>query len=184
MNPHCKYEVQTHWGWFRLDEGAYQDYLKGRLWITWEPGRPMPPQTASDAPPIRISREAKLLLERAERDGAPAVLRGFDPALNAPMPCTERMKELSIEELPLSVRAANGLHRAGIHTFGRLQEVSDSEPGLFSIRNLGRKSVLEIRSAFVSECYRRLLPCEKGAYWQRVQDAFFESGSHAENERI
>ena len=26
-----KYEVHTYWGWFRLDEGAYQDYLAGKL---------------------------------------------------------------------------------------------------------------------------------------------------------
>ena len=31
MNQNCKYEVHTYWGWFRLDEGAYQDYLAGKL---------------------------------------------------------------------------------------------------------------------------------------------------------
>ena len=25
------YEVSTNWGWFRLDEGAYRDYLAGKL---------------------------------------------------------------------------------------------------------------------------------------------------------
>ena len=34
------YEVRTHWGWFRLDRGAYEDYLTGKLWITWIPGKP------------------------------------------------------------------------------------------------------------------------------------------------
>ena len=38
------YEVKTHWGWFRLDEGAYRDYLQGKLWITWKPGRPQEQQ--------------------------------------------------------------------------------------------------------------------------------------------
>ena len=34
------YEVRTHWGWFRLDRGAYEDYLAGKLWITYIPGKP------------------------------------------------------------------------------------------------------------------------------------------------
>ena len=40
MIPDCIYEVHTHWGWFRLDEGAYTDYLAGKLWITRAPGKP------------------------------------------------------------------------------------------------------------------------------------------------
>ena len=37
MNQNCKYEVHTYWGWFRLDEGAYQDYrndLQGTIICT------------------------------------------------------------------------------------------------------------------------------------------------------
>ena len=43
------YEVKTHWGWFRLDEGAYRDYLQGKLWITWKPGRPQEQQKIDGA---------------------------------------------------------------------------------------------------------------------------------------
>lgn len=35
--PEKFYEVETYWGWFRLDEGAFQDYLDKKLWITWIP---------------------------------------------------------------------------------------------------------------------------------------------------
>jgi len=35
LNPNCIYEVKTHWGYFKLCERAYEDYLKGILWITW-----------------------------------------------------------------------------------------------------------------------------------------------------
>ena len=38
MENGAKYEVNTYWGWFRLDEGAYRDYLAGRLWICRTPG--------------------------------------------------------------------------------------------------------------------------------------------------
>ena len=168
MNPNCKYEVHTHWGWFRLDEGAYLDYLAGKLWITWVPGNRQTSMAASDEPPVHISAEAKSLMEKAERDGILSVVRNIDPLLDVPMPCRDRMREITIEELPLSVRAANGLRRAGIHTYGQLQAASDREPGLFAIRNLGRKSVLEIRSTFLYECYCRLLPYEKGEFWEKL----------------
>lgn len=33
------YIVHTNWGRFRLDKGAYRDYLVGNLWISWAPGK-------------------------------------------------------------------------------------------------------------------------------------------------
>ena len=40
MKNGARYVVTTHWGTFSLDEGAYQDYLAGTLWICWTPGKP------------------------------------------------------------------------------------------------------------------------------------------------
>ena len=37
MQKSPRYEVQTKYGWFSLDERSYQDYLAGKLWITWPP---------------------------------------------------------------------------------------------------------------------------------------------------
>lgn len=51
--------------------------------------------------------------------------------------------EMSIDELGLSVRSYNCLRRAGIATVEELVELSDEE--LTHIRNMGRKSVNEIR---------------------------------------
>lgn len=31
--------VTTHLGTSSLDEASYQDYLAGRLWIPWNPGK-------------------------------------------------------------------------------------------------------------------------------------------------
>ena len=39
MRNGARYVVTTHWGTFSLDEGAYQDYLAGKLWISWTPGK-------------------------------------------------------------------------------------------------------------------------------------------------
>ena len=69
----------------------------------------------------------------------------------------QALAELDIEELELSVRSYNCLKRAGIHTAGQLLELSDDE--LRDIRNLGSKSIEEIREA----CDFLLAQAEKNA---------------------
>lgn len=64
---------------------------------------------------------------------------------------TELSDGISIEQLDLSVRAYNCLYRAGIRT---VQDVldRDEEDGLKRVRNLGNKSIYEIREKI--EAYR------------------------------
>jgi DNA-directed RNA polymerase sigma subunit (sigma70/sigma32) len=54
---------------------------------------------------------------------------------------------LTLEDLELSVRSYNCLKRKGINTLRDLTEISEAE--LMKIRNLGRKSYLEIKNAMV-----------------------------------
>lgn len=54
----------------------------------------------------------------------------------------DRIMEMSIEELELSVRASNGLKRANINTVGDLVQKTREE--MAKIRNLGQKSLDEI----------------------------------------
>jgi len=54
----------------------------------------------------------------------------------------DRILEMSIEELELSVRASNGLKRASINTVGDLIQKTREE--MSKIRNLGQKSLEEI----------------------------------------
>jgi DNA-directed RNA polymerase subunit alpha len=54
----------------------------------------------------------------------------------------DKILEMSIEELELSVRASNGLKRANINTVGDLIEKTREE--MSKIRNLGQKSLEEI----------------------------------------
>ena len=55
----------------------------------------------------------------------------------------EKMLEMMIEELDLSVRSYNCLKRAGINT---VQELTNkSEPEMIKVRNLGRKSLEEVK---------------------------------------
>ena len=90
---------------------------------------------------------------------------------HAPLiPYTSRMADYGIEELNLSVRASNGLMRAGLNTFGRLYGALTQEGGIFKVRNLGTKSEREIRMGFTEECYLQMLPYEKAEYWQSFLD--------------
>ena len=170
MKNGARYVVTTHWGTFSLDEGAYQDYLAGTLWICWTPGKPTEIKTNPQyqIPPHVTDRELDLS-DQAEKDGVLQTLRnlGF---YEAPIPYSDRLAKLSIDELNLTVRSSNGLKRANAHTFGKLQELLKTENGLLNVRNLGQKSVREIKQVFYEECYSRLLPYEKAQYWQEVLD--------------
>ena len=56
----------------------------------------------------------------------------------------EKMLEMTIEELDLSVRSYNCLKRAGINT---VQELTNkSEADMMKVRNLGRKSLVEVKN--------------------------------------
>lgn len=167
MGNSPRYQVQTRYGWFSLDEGSYRDYLAGKLqWIDWPPQREAAESARQDAPPPHISKKAIELRDRAARSSLLEMMKDF--AVFPPVPCKERMYGLSVYELNLSVRASNGLMRAGVQTFGRLDQLMQSEGGIRSVRNLGEKSVKEIREAFLVECYTRLLPYEKAEFWQEV----------------
>ena len=55
----------------------------------------------------------------------------------------DRILETTIEELELSVRSSNCLKRAGINTVGEL--TNKTEDDLMKVRNLGKKSLQEIK---------------------------------------
>ena len=167
MRNGARYVVTTHWGTFSLDEGSYQDYLAGKLWICWTPGKPTEQSISPEHVPLHVTDRAVALREQADRIGILASLQqlGIHEAL---VPYSSRFANLGIDEISLTVRSSNGLKRANIHTFGKLKEHLEIENGLISIRNIGQKSLKEIKQLFFEECYARLLPYEKATYWQEV----------------
>ena len=56
----------------------------------------------------------------------------------------DKVLEMTIEELDLSVRSFNCLKRAGINTVQDL--INKSEEDMMKVRNLGRKSLEEVVS--------------------------------------
>ena len=169
MKNGARYVVTTHWGTFSLDEASYQDYLAGNLWICWTPGKPQQKQAVSGYIPPNVTDRAVALRDQADKSGVLSTLHqlGVHDAL---IPYSSRLADLSIDEMNLTVRSSNGLKRANIHTFGTLKEILAIENGLLNIRNIGQKSIKEIKQQFFEECYVRLLPYEKAQYWQEVID--------------
>ena len=171
MKNDARYVVTTHWGTFSLDEGSYQDYLAGKLWICWIPGKQEQPQsTATGYVPPNVTERAISLRDQSDRIGILATLQKMG-VYEAIVPYSTRLAELSIDEMNLTVRSSNGLKRANIHTFSNLKDVLGTENGLSHIRNIGTKSIKEIKQFFFEECYARLLPYEKAQYWQEVLDS-------------
>ena len=60
----------------------------------------------------------------------------------------EKVLEMTIEELDLSVRSFNCLKRAGINTVEDL--INKSEEDMMKVRNLGRKSLEEVVNKLAS----------------------------------
>ena len=170
MKIGARYVVTTHWGTFSLDEASYQDYLAGNLWICWTPGKStQPQQIVSGYVSPNVTERAISLRDQADKIGVLATLHqlGIHDVI---VPYSSRLADLSIDEMNLTVRSSNGLKRANIHTFSTLKEILAIENGLLNIRNIGQKSIKEIKQLFFEECYTRLLPYEKARYWQEVLD--------------
>ncbi len=60
----------------------------------------------------------------------------------------DRLLEMPIEELDLSVRSFNCLKRAGINTVGELTNKTDED--MMKVRNLGKKSLEEVKEKLVA----------------------------------
>lgn len=171
MREKTRYEVCTRWGCFSLDEASYQDYLAGKLWISWEPGKCSTPSAAQIC--TNVSEQAIHLRKEAASKEAYAVFAQHFPGSSC-TPYCRRMRDISIREMTLSVRASNCLMRAGADTFGKLTELMESDTGLMSVRNLGLKSAEEIHQVFFDCCYQELSEAERSSFWQEALDAGVE----------
>ena len=173
MTDETMYEITTQWGKFKLDERSYQDYLDGRSWLcaAFEPIKPKhSQQTQVEVCLHNVSQRAIELREAAAKTGVGETIQSNFPDSAVRIPYRRRMSETGIYEMNLSVRASNGLMRAGVNTLGKLNDTMQTESGVAGIRNLGAKSVKEIIGAFLLFTYSQLSPAERAEYWQRMID--------------
>lgn len=81
---------------------------------------------------------------------------------------TDRMENMSIEDMDLSVRSYNSLKRAGYHTVGDLLTGIDTGHELSKIRNCGAKSIREIKEKLFLLQYDAIPSYRKEAYLNEV----------------
>ena len=75
--------------------------------------------------------------------------------------------ETSIDDINFSVRSLNALKRAGLFTIGDVVDAIAND-GLLCIRNLGRKSVNEIKTRIFAYGYEKLSANGKGEFIRRL----------------
>ena len=100
-------------------------------------------------PEEAVAKAAKILNDHLKLfqsiDGLPEEIEDDENStfIEEPVDETGKILEMTIEDLDLSVRSFNCLKRAGINTVADLVEKSEDE--MMKVRNLGRKSLDEVK---------------------------------------
>lgn len=115
--------------------GQVTDYDKLTLEV-WTDGTILAQDAISQAANL-LNEHLKLFVDLSDEKTIPDVLVEKDDKNK------EKVLEMTIEELELSVRSFNCLKRAGINTVGDL--INRSEEEMLKVRNLGKKSFDEVR---------------------------------------
>lgn len=109
--------------------------------------------------------EIYTLFECAEKFGLLFALAPFGNNIKVEIPVKKSLGDKEIVGLDLSVRSYNGLKRMNIDTVSQLVDVIHQENGLKEIRNLGRKSISEIKTKLLVLSYELLDDKEKLSFW-------------------
>lgn len=114
--------------------GQITDYDKLSLEV-WTDGTISAKESISLAAKI-LNEHLNLFVDLSEEAASTEIMVEKDDKTN------EKVLEMTIEELDLSVRSFNCLKRAGINTVGDL--INKSENEMMKVRNLGKKSLEEV----------------------------------------
>lgn len=120
--------------------GHITDYDRLTLEV-WTDGSLSPEEAVSMGSKI-LSDHLRLFVNLT--DGVPGVEIGVEREEDK----RDRLLEMPIEELDLSVRSFNCLKRAGINTVGELTAKTDED--MMKVRNLGKKSLEEVKEKLSS----------------------------------
>ena len=113
--------------------GQITDFDKLTLEI-WTKGEIAPDEAASIAAKILTEHLSQFLTDRVQ---------GVEILVEKEESKKEKILEMNIEDLDLSVRSYNCLKRAGINTVEELVQKDEDE--MMKVRNLGRKSLEEVQ---------------------------------------
>ncbi len=104
---------------------------------------------------------ARTLLLAAEEYGLLETLLGmFGNSLDVRIILKEKSYAEKLEALDLSVRSLNGLKRGGAVTVGDVMDLIGGG-SLAYVRNLGKKSIMEIKGALLAYAYEQMTEKEK-----------------------
>ncbi|MDE6775033.1 MAG: DNA-directed RNA polymerase subunit alpha [Ruminococcus sp.] len=120
--------------------GQVTDYDKLTMEV-WTDGTILAKEALSQAANL-LSEHLKLFIDLSEEAGLAEILVEKDEKGK------EKILEMTIEDLDLSVRSFNCLKRAGINTVDDL--INKSEEEMMKVRNLGKKSFDEVKEKLQS----------------------------------
>lgn len=110
------------------------------------------------------------LKKYSDQAGIAATLDMLGKEIRVELPLDRDLLHQSITELSLSVRSYNALMRAHVETVEGLANAIMTEPGIQSIRNLGKTSACEIKTVLLTEAYSRLNDSRKLEFWNRAAE--------------
>lgn len=107
----------------------------------------------------------EMLCQSSEQIGLVETLHTvFGNNIKVSIPFSKISTNTHIDELDFSVRASNCLHRAGRKTIGDVIDVINNEE-LARYRNIGKKTVSEIKTKLLVYGYNNLNSFEKKNFW-------------------
>lgn len=108
-------------------------------------------------------------LIRAEQEyGIVATLHHYYGAnIKIKIGCSTTICDAPIEDMMLSVRSWNALKRAGISTMGQLIDLC-SQNELYQIRNLGKKSIAEIKTKMLAFVFHQSSERTKRKFFEYI----------------
>ena len=105
-------------------------------------------------------------MKMAGEAGVACTLQALGRSPRIRLPMDQSFLNQHLDDLSLSVRSRNALMRADLDTIGKLVTYMRENGGLSKVRNLGKKSILEVKLELVSAAYARLAESEKLAFWK------------------
>lgn len=110
------------------------------------------------------------LIASADRNGLiPTLYTTFGNSVKVCIPFSKKTLESRVDDIDFSVRSSNALKRTGLMQIGEVVEAIEDER-LPKVRNLGKKSYVEIQTKLLALGYSKLTEAEKKRFFYDVLD--------------
>lgn len=108
------------------------------------------------------------LVASAEQNGLIATLYSiFGKSVKVSIPFSRKTLDSSVDDIDFSVRSSNALKRTGLMQVGEVVDAIEDER-LPKVRNLGKKSYIEIQTKLLALGYSKLTDVEKKRFFYDV----------------